>query len=122
MEKNQVILDLDEYNELRDIKENLRKGNIVAFVASRCGDRNMYFYTENEVVKQFATENADLEKRRSYLLLQLRESEAKFNELQNNIKIVMLENNRLENKIIELETKPAFSIRNFLFGDKKKKR
>ena len=25
MEKNQVILDLDEYNELRDIKENLKK-------------------------------------------------------------------------------------------------
>ena len=122
MEKSKVILDLDEYNELRDIKENLTKGNIVGFTVSRCGDRDMYFYTENEVVKQFATENADLEKRRSYLLLQLRESEAKFNELQNNIKIVMLENNRLENKIKELETKPTFSIINFLFGDKKQKR
>ena len=94
MEKNQVILDLDEYNELRDVKKELEKGNIVGFVVRSCGDRDMCFYTENEVVKQFATENADLEKRRSYLLLQLRESEAKFNELQNNIKIVMLENNR----------------------------
>ncbi len=76
MEKNQVLLALDEYNELRDIKENLKKGNIVGFVASRCGDRDMYFYTENEVVKQFATENADLEKEVLFII-QLRESEAK---------------------------------------------
>ena len=122
MEKNQVLLALDEYNELRDIKENLRKGNIVGFVVRSCGDRDMCFYTENEIIKKFETQNDDLEKRRSYLLLQLRESEAKFNELQNNIKIVMLENNRLENKIKELETKPTFSIINFLFGDKKQKR
>ena len=122
MEKNQVLLALDEYNELRDIKENLTKGNIVGFTASRCGDRDMYFYTENEVVKQFATENADLEKRKSDLLLQLNNTQKQLIELQNNIKIVMLENNRLENKIKELETKPTFSIINFLFGDKKKKR
>ena len=122
MEKNQVLLTLDEYNELRDVKKELEKGNIVGFVASRCGDRDMCFYTENEIIKKFETQNADLEKRRSYLLLQLRESEAKFNELQNNIKIVMLENNRLENKIKELETKPTFSIINFLFGDKKQKK
>ena len=113
MEKNQVLLALDEYNELRDIKENLRKGNIVGFVASRCGDRDMYFYTENEVVKQFATENADL-------LLQLNESEAKLTEFRNNLKLLRLENGRLEKKIKELQTKPAFSIRNFIFGWKKK--
>ena len=120
MEKNQVLLALDEYNELRDIKENLRKGNIVGFTAIRCRDRDMYFYTESEVIKKFETKNADLEKRRYDLLLQLGESEAKFKALQNNIKIVMLENNRLENKIKELEIKPAFSIRNFIFGWKKK--
>ena len=121
MEKNQVLLTLDEYNELRDVKKELEKGNIVGFTFSRCGNRDMYFYTENEVVKQFATENADLEKRRSYLLLQLGESEAKLTEFQNNLKLLRLENGKLHNKIKELETKPAFSIRNFLFGYKKLK-
>ena len=121
MEKNQVLLTLDEYNELRDVKKELEKGNIVGFVGRRCGDRDMYFYTENSVIKKFETQNADLEKRRHDLSFQLTESEAKLTELQNNIKIVMLENNRLENKIIELETKPTFSIRNFLFGYKKPK-
>ena len=120
MEKNQVLLALDEYNELRDIKENLTKGNIVGFTVSRCGDRDMYFYTENEVVKQFATENADLEKRRYDLLLQLGESEAKLTEFQNNLKLLRLENGKLHNQIKELEIKPAFSIRNFIFGWKKK--
>ena len=120
MEKNQVLLTLDEYNELRDVKKELEKGNIVGFVVRSCGDRDMYFYTENAVIKKFETQNDDLEKRRCDLLLQLRESEDKFKELQNNIKIVMLENNRLENKIKELEIKPTFSIRNFIFGWEKK--
>ena len=121
MEKNQVLLTLDEYNELRDVKKELEKGNIVGFVGRRCGDRDMYFYTENSVIKKFETQNADLEKRRHDLSFQLTESEAKLTELQNNIKIVMLENNRLENKIKELEKNQPFSIRNFLFGWKKPK-
>ena len=113
MEKNQVLLTLDEYNELRDVKKELEKGNIVGFVVRSCGYRDMCFYTENEVVKQFATENADL-------LLQLNESEAKLTEFRNNLKLLRLENGRLEKKIKELQTKPAFSIRNFIFGWKKK--
>ena len=82
MEKNQVLLTLDEYNELRDVKKELEKGNIVGFVVRSCGYRDMCFYTENEVVKQFATENADL-------LLQLNESEAKLTEFRNNLKLLL---------------------------------
>ena len=122
MEENQVLLALDEYNELRDVKKELEKGNIVGFTASRCGDRDMYFYTENSVIKKFETQNADLEKRRHDLSFQLTESEAKLTESQNMIRELRLENGKLHNQIKELETKPAFSIRNFIFGWKKNKK
>ena len=120
MEKNQVLLTLDEYNELRDVKKELEKGNIVGFVVRSCGDRDMYFYTENAVIKKFETQNDDLEKRRCDLLLQLTESQTKLTESQNTIRELRLENGKLHNKIKELEIKPAFSIRNFIFGWKKK--
>ena len=43
-----------------------------------------------------------------------------FKKKKNKKKIVMLEKNRLENKKKELEIKPTFSIRNFIFGREKK--
>ena len=54
-------------------------------------------------------------KKYDQLLFQLNESQNVTKELHCIIQ-------ELQNKIIELEIKPAFSIRNFLFGDKKKKR
>lgn len=116
MEKNQVILDLDEYNELRDIKENLKKGNIAGYYKNFVAKvEYIGFYTENQVIKMFENQNNDLIKKYDQLLFQLNESQNVTKELHCIIQ-------ELQNKIIELETKPAFSIRNFLFGDKKKKR
>lgn len=120
MEKNQVLLTLDEYNELRDVKKELEKGNIVGFVVRSCGDRDMCFYTENEIIKKFETQNNDLIKKYDQLKIKLNESEAKLTESQNMIRELRLENGKLHNQIKELEIKPAFSIRNFIFGWKKK--
>ena len=120
MEKNQVLLALDEYNELRDIRENLTKGNIVGFFVSRCGDRDMYFYTENEVIKKFETQANDLRKRQEALLFQINDSKNQLTEFRDNLKLLRFENVRLNKENNELKTKPAFSIRNFIFGWKKK--
>ena len=121
MEKSKVILDLDEYNELRDIKENLKKGNIVGYYKNFVAQvEYVGFYTENEVIKKFETQNNDLIKKYDQLKIKLNESEAKLTESQNMIRELRLENGKLHNKIKELEIKPAFSIRNFIFGWKKK--
>ena len=115
MEKNQVILDLDEYNELRDVKKELEKGNIVGYYKNFVAKvEYIGFYTENEVIKKFENQNNDLIKKYDQLLFQLNESQNVTKELHCIIQ-------ELQNKIIELETKPTFSIRNFLFGYKKPK-
>lgn len=123
MEKNQVLLTLDEYNELRDIKKELEKGNIVGFTyTGRLGDRDMYFYTENEVIKKFETQANDLRKRQEALLFQINDSKNQLTEFRDNLKLLRFENVRLNKENNELKTKPAFSIRNFLFGWKKNKK
>ena len=121
MEKNQVLLALDEYNELRDIKENLKKGNIAGYYKNFVAKvEYIGFYTENQVIKMFENQNNDLIKKYDQLLFQLNESEAKLTESQNMIRELRLENGKLHNQIKELEKNPPFSIRNFLFGWKKK--
>ena len=121
MEKSKVILDLDEYNELRDIKENLKKGNIVGYYKNFVAQvEYVGFYTENEVIKKFETQNNDLIKKYDQLKIKLNESEAKLTESQNMIRELRLENGKLHNQIKELEKNPPFSIRNFIFGWKKK--
>ncbi len=61
----------------------------------------------------FENQNNDLIKKYDQLLFQLNESQNVTKELHYIIQ-------ELQNKIIELETKPTFSIRNFIFGWKKK--
>jgi hypothetical protein len=61
MEKNTVLLGIEEYNNLRDFKENITKGN--SFQTKHYNyvwGSNTTFVTENEAVKILISENDNM--------------------------------------------------------------
>ena len=63
MEKNTVLLDLNEYNSLRDLRKALFEGKTVGvYVGMALKDNvpQLFFYTDNEVVKEMENKNKDL--------------------------------------------------------------
>ena len=57
MEKNTVCLHISEYNELRDFRVNVMKGNKILSI-DRYGVTN--YYTESEAVKNITDQFASL--------------------------------------------------------------
>ena len=69
MDKNTIVLDLEEYNKLRDFKEAIEKGNSF-FVYS--GNYNGYkVVTTDEAVKQLIKINNDNNEQKNKLVQQL---------------------------------------------------
>ena len=66
MEKNTVLLDIDEYNSLRDLRTALFEGKTVGIYGGWITKDivpQLYFYTDDEVVKEIADSNKDLRDR-----------------------------------------------------------
>lgn len=104
MEKNTVTIALDEYNELRDIKTNLKNGNTVTLYKNCRNDWEYYlFYTENEVFKKFETQNNDLRKKYDEILMKLYECEEKLK--QSNKKLEELKEEIKQSKVEQPQIK-----------------
>ena len=104
MEKNTVTISLDDYNELRDIKTNIRKGNIVTLYQNGSISCNYYiFYTEDEALKQFETQNKTLRKKYDETSLKLYECEEKLK--QSNKKLEELKEEIKQSKVEQPQIK-----------------
>ena len=104
MEKNTVTIALDEYNELRDIKTNLKNGNIVTLYQNGSISCNYYiFYTEDEALKQFETQNKTLRKKYDETSLKLYECEEKLK--QSNKKLEELKEEIKQSKVEQPQIK-----------------
>lgn len=56
--ENTVNINLDLYNELRDFKEEVGKGNVpVLYTSSFNGWTKTEYYTQDEVIKDFTEKN-----------------------------------------------------------------
>jgi len=93
MEKNTVCLHISEYNELRDFRVNVMKGNKILSI-DRYGVTN--YYTESEAVKNITDQFASL--RLSYDTLIL-DSIKKEDELKKQLTALKLENDSLREKL-----------------------
>jgi hypothetical protein len=65
MDKNTVILSVEDYNELRDFKENANNGKtLITIRAYGFSGENIYreFYTDNEIIEQLSKSNNELKK------------------------------------------------------------
>ncbi len=60
MKKNKVVLDLEDYNNLRDFKKEIEKNHVVCFETLFSGIQKVY--TMNEAVKTLANVNYMLTK------------------------------------------------------------
>ena len=63
MEKDTVVLSVEKYNELRDFQREVKAGKVFSLCRSWAGHysgKTVHFYTENEVLKEFETENKEL--------------------------------------------------------------
>lgn len=104
MEKNTVTIALDEYNELRDIKTNIRKGNIVTLYQNGSISCDYYiFYTENEALKKFEDQNNDLRKKYDEILRKLYECQEKLE--QSNKKLEELKEEIKQSKVEQPQIK-----------------
>ena len=57
MEKNTVLLSVEDYNELRDFQKKTSEGYIEVY--GNCGLRT-YYTTKDEAIKEIAAHNKDL--------------------------------------------------------------
>lgn len=68
MEKDTVILSLNDYNELREFKEQILKGKILVVIDNRASYQPLKrYYTEIEVLKDLERIIANLENERDQL-------------------------------------------------------
>lgn len=79
MESNTVILNLQEYNALRDFRENLEKNNthrILSYYETWCGRTDVTVYiSSDKAVKDIAEQNHSLEKHINNLVAKIYELE-----------------------------------------------
>jgi ribosomal protein L9 len=72
MDKNTVVLDLEEYNKLRDFKEGIEKGNsFTVYWGSGYAGYKYKVVTTDEVVKQIMEANNNINKEKNNLIQQL---------------------------------------------------
>ena len=62
MEKDTVLLAVEKYNELRDFQKEVKSGKVFSFYRSGyLGGETKFFFTKDEVVKEFEAKNKELE-------------------------------------------------------------
>lgn len=60
MEPNTILLDVEKYNELRDFKLNIEKGNTL-YVYNNYGHYGAHFITESEAVEKLTKHIKELD-------------------------------------------------------------
>ena len=90
MEKNKAFVDLDEYNELKQFKENIEKGNAVFLYGGYYN--NSKFITTDEVLKNICGD----------LMKEIKELHIKQNELYDSINNLERKNKLYNNTIISI--------------------
>ena len=66
MEKNTLILDLDEYNELRDFKTTIEKGNVVCKIQTNYWQKQ--YLTTSDALDQLSTEINSISEKNKILI------------------------------------------------------
>jgi len=92
MEKNTVVIPLEDYNELRDFKTKVLKGDgyYVSDTYHMCGQYPGQFYSQVEIAKFLVDENKQLKGEDSKLRKRISDLKTEFSDVESKLKKMSL--------------------------------